>query len=195
MRDSMRFGRLLGEAAAPAIDDPARLDRTLVEVERDRDRECMASYHWGNRESRIMPVTPLLLEALRDFSRPGRSDLMDMFDRRSKPHHVLNPLRGAKLGARAALRRGTDRRALLREMAEELRLDAGIWREELARPFRPTRVWPTERPGFEVPGSPRESDVAAATSRASDAPGEPAAPPAVALAAVPEPDERLAAGL
>ena len=29
MRDSMRFGRLLGEAAAPAIDDPARLDRTL----------------------------------------------------------------------------------------------------------------------------------------------------------------------
>ena len=60
MRDAMRFGRLLGEAAAPVIDDPAALDRALLEAERDRDRECMASYHWGNRESRIMPLTPLL---------------------------------------------------------------------------------------------------------------------------------------
>ena len=47
MRDAMRFGRLLGEAAAPVIDDPARLDRTLLDVERGRDRECMASLPLG----------------------------------------------------------------------------------------------------------------------------------------------------
>lgn len=155
MRDAMRFGRLLGEAAAPVIDDPARLDRALLESERRRDRECMASYHWGNRESRIGPVTPLFQETLRAFHRSDPPHLMDIFDRRRAPHHVMNPLRGVKLAARAAARRGTDRRALLREVGQELRIDADIWREELTRPFRPTRVWATERPGFEVPGATR----------------------------------------
>ncbi len=152
MRDAMRFGRLLGEAAAPALDDPARLDRSLLDVERGRDRECMASYHWGNRESRIMPVTPLFQETLRVFDRSETPHLMDMFDRARAPHHILNPLRGATLAARTAARRGTDRRALLREVREELRIDADIWREELTRPFRPTRVWASERADFEVPG-------------------------------------------
>ncbi len=153
MRDAMRYGRLLGEAAAPVIDDPARLDRAALEVERLRDRECMASYHWGNRESRILPVTPLLCETLRAFHRSDPPHLMDMFDRGRAPHHIMNPLRGAKLAARTAARRGTNRRALLRELREELRIDADIWREELTRPFRPTRVWASERAGFEAPGA------------------------------------------
>jgi hypothetical protein len=65
----------------------------------------------------------------------------------------MNPARGLKFAARAAVRRGTDRRAMLAEMREELRIDAGIWREELRRPFRPTTVTASERPDFEVPGS------------------------------------------
>ena len=97
MRDAMRYGRLLGEAAGPVLDDPVRLDRALLEAEKLRDRECLAAYHWGNRESRIMPVTPLLQETLRTFKRSGASELMDMFDRVRAPHHVLNPVRGASL--------------------------------------------------------------------------------------------------
>ena len=152
MRDAMRFGRVLGEAAAPVIDDPRRLDAALLAAERRRDRECAASYHWGNKESRIAPVSPLLKEALREFDRAQTPHLMHMFDRVRPAHHVLHPLRGAKLATRAALRRGTDRRALLGELCEELRIDADTWREELTRPLRPTRVWASERPGYEVPG-------------------------------------------
>ena len=173
MRDAMRFGRLLGEAAAPVIDDPVQLDAALLSAERRRDRECAAAYHWGNKESRVAPVSPLLKEALRDFDRAPTPHLLHMFDRVRAPHHVMSPLRGARYAARAALRRGTDRRALLREVAEELRVDADTWREELGRPFRPSRVWGSERPGFEVPG-------AASVASASRAPA-PAPPPAAAV--------------
>jgi len=153
MRDAMRFGRLLGEAAAPVIDEPAALDRALLSVERQRDRECIASYHWGNRESRIFAPSPIVDEALREFNRAETPHLMNMFDRVRSPHHVMNPLRGLKFAARAALRPATDRRALLAEMREELRIDADIWREELRRPFRPAIVTASERPDYEVPGA------------------------------------------
>lgn len=153
MRDALRFGRLLGEAVAPVIHDPAQLDVAMLAAERRRDQECLPSYHWGNRESRIEPVTPLFEEVLRDFNRSGATELMEMFDRRRDPHHVLHPARGLRCGARAALRRGTDRRAMLREMREELRIDADVWREELRAPFRATRVSASERPDYAAPGT------------------------------------------
>ena len=153
MRDALRFGRLLGEAAAPVIHEPARLDAALLRAERRRDDECLASYHWGNRESRIVPVSPLLEEALRGFDRSEAPHLMRMFDRARAPHHVMNPVRGLGFAARAAVKPSTDRRALLREMREELRIDADIWREELRRPFRSTRVTASERPDFDAPAT------------------------------------------
>jgi hypothetical protein len=104
-----------------------------------------------------MLPSPLLEEVLREFHRSDPPYLMQMFDRVRAPHHVINPLRGSRLAMRAALRRGTDRRALLREMREELRIDLDVWREELTRPFRPTRVWASERPDFEVPGGARQA--------------------------------------
>ena len=152
MRDAMRFGRLLGEAVAPVIHDAPALDAALLDVERRRDRECMASYHWGNRESRIFPPSPIVDEALREFNRSDTPHLMHMFDRVHAPHHVMNPLRGLKFAARAAIRPGTDRRAMLAEAREELRIDVDIWREELRRPFRPTKLTASERPDFDVPG-------------------------------------------
>ena len=167
MRDAMRFGRLLGEAAAPVIHDPVALDAALLRAERERDDQCLAAYHWGNRESRILRPTPLVDEVLREFHRAEPPVLMNMFDRRVKPHRALHPLVGAKLAARAALRRGTDRRALLAEVREELRIDADIWREELRHAFRPTAVTASERPDFEVPGGARatvESESEAATA-------------------------------
>ncbi len=173
MRDAMRFGRLLGEATAAVIHEPAALDAAALAAERRRDDECRASYHWGNRESRIFPPSPIVDEALREFNRSDTPHLMNVFDRVSKPHHVMNPVRGLKFAARAAVRPGTDRRALLAEMREELRIDAGIWREELRRPFRPTTVTPSERPDFDVPGSKAPAragaDEAAAPARVAAA--------------------------
>jgi hypothetical protein len=152
IRDALRFGRLLGEAAGPVLDDPRRLDAALVATERRRDRECLATYHWGNRESRIFRVSPLVKEVLRELDGDPDSRLLQMFDRVRAPHRVITPLLGLRCAARAAVRGGTDRRALLRELREEARIDADVWLEELTRPFRPTRVWASERPDYTWPG-------------------------------------------
>jgi flavin-dependent dehydrogenase len=155
MRDAMRFGRLLGEAAGPVLDDRRALDAACLAVEERRDRECLATYHWGNRESRIFPVGPLHREVLRAWDGADPPHLLQAFDRIREPHRVLNPLVGARFAARACLRRGAGRRAILAEAMEELRIDRDIWREQLAFRFRSSRpaaserrdwVWPPERP-------------------------------------------------
>jgi flavin-dependent dehydrogenase len=151
IRDAVRFGRLLGEAAAPVLDDPRALDAALLAVEARRDRECNATYHWGNRESRILPISPLHHEVFRAWNGVTPPRLLRMFDRIEAPHHTLNPLTGARFAARAALRRGTDRRALLREAAEELRIDVDVWRDELFPRFRSTRPTRSERRDYEWP--------------------------------------------
>jgi hypothetical protein len=74
-----------------------------------------------------------------------------MFDRIQAPHHVLNPLRGGKYVAKALLRRGVDRRALLREAGADLRIDWDVWREELRPKFRSTRITASERGDYEWP--------------------------------------------
>lgn len=151
IRDAVRFGRLLGESCAPVLDDPATLDAATRAVEIRRDRECNATYHWGNRESRESGVSPLVREALLDLDGRTPPRLLHMFDRVQAPHHVLNPVRGAKYAARALARPGADRPAILREVATELRIDAGVWREQLRPRFRNTRVTPSERPDYDWP--------------------------------------------
>ncbi|HKY57158.1 MAG TPA: NAD(P)/FAD-dependent oxidoreductase [Aeromicrobium sp.] len=155
MRDAMRFGRLWGEAAAPVIDDPRALDRAMRAVEARRDRECMATYHWGNRESRIFAVSQLHRELLGGLGRTHPEKLLYMFDRVEAPHRVLNPLVTGKFALKALFRRGVDRRALLRDIAEELRIDAGIWAEEFRLggrgSFRSTRQTPDERRDWQWP--------------------------------------------
>ncbi|WP_241004252.1 NAD(P)/FAD-dependent oxidoreductase [Conexibacter sp. SYSU D00693] len=151
MRDAMRFGRLLGEGVAPVLDDARALDAAAVAVEARRDRECLPTYHWGNRESRVFSVSPLVQEVLRGWDGADPPRLLEMFDRVTEPHRALNPLVGARAMARAALRPGVDRRALAAEVLEELRLDLDVWREQRRGGFRvakPTRderrdwVWP-----------------------------------------------------
>ncbi|HEX4110679.1 MAG TPA: NAD(P)/FAD-dependent oxidoreductase [Solirubrobacteraceae bacterium] len=131
MRDAMRFGRLLGEAAAPVLEDPATLDAALREVERRRDFECLPTYHWGNRESRVMPPSAIVHEALRWMNAEPRSELLRLFDRTGHPQAVLSPWRGARWATRALLRPGADRKAILAEALEEVRIDTDLYRERL----------------------------------------------------------------
>jgi menaquinone-9 beta-reductase len=155
MRDAMRFGRLLGEAAAPVLDDPVALDVALREVERRRDSECLPTYHWGNRESRVMPPSAIVHEALRWMQAEPRSELLTLFDRTGHPQSVLSPLRGARWAARAMLRRGADRRAILEEAMEEVRIDCDLYRERLSARLsgqrRITRPSADERRDFAWP--------------------------------------------
>lgn len=164
MRDAMRFGRLWGEAAAPLLDDSGALDAALRSVEERRDRECMATYHWGNRESRVFGVSPLHREVLGAWDGADPPRLLHMFDRIKAPHHVLNPLVGGRFAIRAMLRRGVDRRAIVAEAVEELRIDAGIWREELFPRFRSTRRTSSERPDWVWPPARPAAAVAEAAS-------------------------------
>jgi 2-polyprenyl-6-methoxyphenol hydroxylase-like FAD-dependent oxidoreductase len=151
IRDAIRFGRLLGEACGPVLDSPEACDAAARAVEARRDRECNATYHWGNRESRVFTVSPILQEALLDLDGREPPLLLNMFDRISAPHHVLNPVRGAKYVARAMRRPGADRRALLSEALTEIRIDRDVWREELRPRFRSARVTASERADYDWP--------------------------------------------
>ncbi|MBA2764704.1 MAG: FAD-dependent monooxygenase [Thermoleophilaceae bacterium] len=153
MRDALRFGRLLGEGAATALDDPVRLDTTLIEAERRRDRECLASYHWGNRESRAVEPSDLVRHALRSWGLTGEPAMAEMFDRRRAPHRIMNPLVGTRFALGAALRSETDRRALAAEVLDTLRTDIAIWREDLTQPFRSERRLRSEWPDYDWPSA------------------------------------------
>jgi 2-polyprenyl-6-methoxyphenol hydroxylase-like FAD-dependent oxidoreductase len=177
MRDAMRFGRLLGEAGAPVLEDPVALDAALREAERRRDFECLPSYHWGNRESRVMPPSATVHEALRWMQAEPRTELLRLFDRTGHPQSVLSPLRGARWAARALLRPGADRRAVLAEAREELRIDADLYRERLyarlAGQPRIERPSADERGDYSWPPAPIPDPQ---IERAPAAPSEPVEP-------------------
>ena len=138
MRDAMRFGRLLGEAAAPVLDDPARLDRDAARG-RARPRPRMhGRATTGATASR--GSCPSRRCCRRRCAIPPQPSAAPDGHVRSRARAAPRPQSAARRQAGAedgAARRGTDRRALLREVREELRIDADIWREELTRPVPP----------------------------------------------------------
>ncbi len=146
IRDAVRFGRLLGEQAAPHFNDPQALDAALLRAERRRDLECQGTYHWGNRESRATPSSSLFVEVLRHFGPSLDPGFTDAFNRNRTPDRVFHLGIGAKALIRAAARPGADRRALLREVVEELRIDFDIHRERRRDAFRSAQVTRSERP-------------------------------------------------
>jgi len=150
MRDALRHGRLLGEAAAPHLDDPLALDDALMAWERGRDQDTLSTYHWGNRESRPDPVNDLVREVLRTFSGDDRADISDTFNRARSIESIVSPTHLVK-GLVAALRRpGADRRGILRQVAGELPLEWHARRHRLLDGFRSTRPTKTERAGWDV---------------------------------------------
>lgn len=131
IRDAVRYGRLLGEMAAPALDEPRKLDRALRQWERVRERECIDVYHWTNRLARAEPMSPLEVQFYREaagdpvFARQA----LDVFSRARTPSEVFTLRREVRLALRALLN-GPDRRAALRATAREMaaEVSAGVRR-------------------------------------------------------------------
>ncbi len=125
IRDALRFGRRLGETAAPVLDEPPALDTALREWERERDRACLETYQWTNLLARGEEVTPLEAELYREIDgRPERGrELLDVFSRSRRPAEVFTMRRGLRLAARALGRRGADRPEVMRLAARELGVD------------------------------------------------------------------------
>jgi menaquinone-9 beta-reductase len=117
IRDALRFGRRLGECAAPVLDDAAALDRALRDWERERDRECLETYQWTNELGRADALSPIEAELYRAAAGDPRlaTAMLDVFSRARRPGEVLTPGRAARLTGAALRRRGADRRAVARD--------------------------------------------------------------------------------
>ena len=122
IRDALRHGRLLGEGAAPVLDDPTALDAALETWELARERDCLAVYQWTNRLARGEEVTPLEVEMYREAAgNAARArKLLDVFSRTRPPSAMFSVPAGVRLTVRGLLRRGADRRALLGSAGREL---------------------------------------------------------------------------
>ena len=131
IRDALRFGRLLGEAAAASLDCPDALDTSVLEWERRRERECLETYQWTNVLGRGEPMTPLEDELYRSLaqSEARTQELLDVFARVRAPSEALSPTRAAALAARALLRGDRPRRETLRALARDARTAAADARE------------------------------------------------------------------
>ena len=126
IRDALRFGRRLGEAAAPVLDDPRALDAALGDWELERDRGCLETYQWTNLLARGGGDEPAGGRALPPRQRrPGaRQDVLDVFSRTVRPAKLLTARRFARLTARALARGEAGRREILRVARRELRVSA-----------------------------------------------------------------------
>ncbi len=135
IRDALRFGRLLGEAAAPHLgegDDPGRLDAALAAWEENRDTECLDSYQWANSFGRPDAVSPVEAAAYRWFAaRDAAPQVLDGFSRGRRWGQVFSPARAARWAAAAWRDPATDRRELLRVVARDTGRELARARERL----------------------------------------------------------------
>lgn len=170
IRDSLQFGRRLGERVAEILDEPRALDRALREWERERDRAALPTYHWANRQSHVDPEVPLLAEALRTW-RTGGFELGDMFSRVRRPEEIISPGRASVWLVKALARPGADRRAILRMAGREVRIDSDYQVERLLGRFRPTRRAASERDGWTWPPgtTPARAPAAGRPARGTEA--------------------------
>jgi 2-polyprenyl-6-methoxyphenol hydroxylase-like FAD-dependent oxidoreductase len=167
-RDALWTGRSVAEATAAKLDDPAALDLALRRWEHGRDLECLHAYHFGNIETEIRPVSPVLIEILRRASRTPAPDASDLFGRaRTLPQVITLPRMAA--GLVAAARRGTGGQpvaALMRHAVEELGVHLRIRRELRGGYFRSSRPIPgSDRPDARPPAYRPAADPTSTTAR------------------------------
>jgi flavin-dependent dehydrogenase len=149
MREALRHGRLLGEAVASVLDDPTALEAALRRWEHQRDVDSRSTYHWGNRETRAVAPSLLVREVFRTFA-GDVPDASDTFNRARRIEQIIGPTRLVKALAAAWRTPGANRRDILREVAGELPIEAGIRWENASRRFRYTGWSPSERPGWDL---------------------------------------------
>lgn len=130
IRDALRFGRLLGEAAAPVLDDPQALDVALVAWECDRDAQCLPMYQWANLLGRDDAVSVVEDAAYQWFATGGRSvEIMDAFSRKRSPTTVFTAARLVRWVVSAAGNADVDKRELWRTVVRDVRREVGRMRE------------------------------------------------------------------
>ncbi len=152
-RDALWTGRAIAEAVADKLDDPAAVDLALRRFERARDVECLPSYHFGNIETRVQPVSPVLVEILRRSSRSESPDVGDLFGRaRTLPQVITLPRMFSGLGAALRRERITSWARLSRDAFAELGVHVRVRQELLGQRFRSSRLLPgVEHPDPQAP--------------------------------------------
>lgn len=106
IRDALRYGRLLGEAAAGALDQgPRALDRALRRWERRRERDCLDAYIWTNLLGRAEPMTAFEQELHRAAARDPEiaRRVLDVFSRKRRAARAVPVGLGVRLALRALL--------------------------------------------------------------------------------------------
>jgi menaquinone-9 beta-reductase len=133
IRDALRYGRRLGEVAAPLLEDATALDRALRLWERERERDCLEVYQWTNLLARGEPMSPLEVELYREAQDDPllARRMADVFSRSARPADVLTLRRTARLATRALRRRGGDRAATLAASGRDVSTALADWRERL----------------------------------------------------------------
>ncbi len=69
IRDGLRYGRVLAEHAADALDSPVLLDRQLRDYERLRDAEVLPTFYWAQKHTRPRGVNSVEIEAYKQAVR------------------------------------------------------------------------------------------------------------------------------
>jgi 2-polyprenyl-6-methoxyphenol hydroxylase-like FAD-dependent oxidoreductase len=135
IRDALRFGRLLGEAVAPALDHgDAAVDGAVRAWERDRDAQCLDMYQWANGLGLAEDVSPIEASAYAWLAaRPeGAGELLDVFSRVRKPQSLFTPKHLA-IWVRDALRDpSVSNRAVLRTLRRDVGRELRRMREHAA---------------------------------------------------------------
>lgn len=129
IRDALHYGRLLAEAVTAVIDDPRALDRSLLEWERRRIVECRDIFHWTNRLARGEAMRPLEIALYRSAATdPELARITTgIFSRTRRPAELYTPSRAARLVVDAVRDQRANTRAVLLDLALEIRTGARNW--------------------------------------------------------------------
>jgi flavin-dependent dehydrogenase len=134
IRDALRFGRLLGEAVGPVLDDQPRLDAALKAWEIERDAQCLPMYQWANGLGRADHISPIEHAAYAWASQsPERaSEILDVFSRKRDADQVFTPARLLRWIGIALRDPATSRRAVARILKRDVGREVAR-RKELAQ--------------------------------------------------------------
>ncbi|WP_024805524.1 NAD(P)/FAD-dependent oxidoreductase [Nocardia sp. BMG51109] len=129
IRDALHYGRLLGEAVAPVLDDARRLDDAVAAWDRRRVRECREIYHWTNRLARGETMRPLEIELYRAATHdPELAEMVTgIFSRTRRPGELNSAARSARFAAGALWRGRHHPVPVVADVVREVRDSAAEW--------------------------------------------------------------------